>query len=154
STNQFFAASIGQGLAGKPTRFLISFDPVASPPQLVERMRDLTPSETLDRYCDSVDALDKALAACDAPSRATVIAESPLGHVSIDAVVLHALWDAWIHERDILLARGETPTEDRDEVEACLLYAAAVGPALLAASGSTRAGRLRVSASGPDVAFD
>jgi hypothetical protein len=28
-------------------------------------------------------------------------------------LVLHAFWDSWIHERDVLLARGtEHPTDD------------------------------------------
>ena len=35
STNQFWAFSINQGLAGEPTQFLLGFDPVASPAELV-----------------------------------------------------------------------------------------------------------------------
>ena len=35
-------------------------------------------------------------------------------------VLHHALWDAWIHERDVLLPLGVSPTEEPDEVAALL----------------------------------
>jgi uncharacterized protein (TIGR03083 family) len=37
----------------------------------------------------------------------------PYGQMDWTALVLHALWDSWLHERDVLLARGaEHPTDD------------------------------------------
>jgi hypothetical protein len=67
----------------------------------------------------------------------TVVAEAPPGHVTLDAVLLHALWDAWIHERDILLPLAVTPDREPDEVAGCLAYAAVLGPAFAASRGST-----------------
>jgi hypothetical protein len=78
-----------------------------------------------------------------------LVAESPLGHVALGLVAWHALWDAWIHERDLLLPLGLVPAEEPDEVAACLAYAAALGPALLADGGSTRRATLSVDATGP-----
>jgi hypothetical protein len=63
----------------------------------------------------------------------------------------HALWDAWVHERDIALPLGLTPAEEADEMLASLRYAAGLGPALLAAQGSTRTGRLVVAGTDPDA---
>jgi hypothetical protein len=37
----------------------------------------------------------------------------PYGPMDWTVLVLHAFWDSWIHERDVLLARGaEHPTSD------------------------------------------
>ena len=58
-------------------------------------------------------------------------AESPPGHVSIRLLAFHAIWDSWIHERDIALPLGQQPPEVPDELRSCLQYAAAVSPALL-----------------------
>jgi hypothetical protein len=47
-------------------------------------------------------------------------------------LVLHAFWDSWIHERDVLLARGtEHPTDDD-----ATLYVTAYGLFLAAAVAS------------------
>jgi hypothetical protein len=69
------------------------------------------------------------------------------------SVALHALWDAWIHERDITLPLGLPPVVEDDEVTACLYYCSAIGPAFQALSGSARAGALTISASDPEVLF-
>lgn len=34
------------------------------------------------------------------------LAEAPPGHITVSAVTHHALWDSWIHERDVLLPLG------------------------------------------------
>jgi hypothetical protein len=57
-------------------------------------------------------------------------AEGPLGHVSISAVMRHAAWDAWVHERDVLLGIGILPPVEPDEVDSALRCAAALGPAI------------------------
>jgi uncharacterized protein (TIGR03083 family) len=132
-TNGFFQASILAGLAGAPTRYLATgFDPKATPAGMVDAMRSMTPAETLARFAESTDGLCEVLGsiAGDAWSR---IAESPAGAVPIRLVAFHALWDSWVHERDILLPLGVTPIEEPDEVLACVRYAAAIGPALVAA---------------------
>ena len=41
----------------------------------------------------------------------------------------HALWDAWVHELDIMLGVGLVPAVEADEVDAALRCAAALGPA-------------------------
>jgi uncharacterized protein (TIGR03083 family) len=151
-TNVFWTASITAGLAGAPTRFLTSFDPVGTPAAMVTSSAALRPSEVLGQFVDSTDALADAIGSLDAEAW-LLPAEAPPGHVAIHAVALHALWDSWIHERDILIPLGIEPTVEADEVAASLLYAAALGPAYRATAGSERVGTFGVAATDLDVHF-
>jgi uncharacterized protein (TIGR03083 family) len=153
STNQFWTLSINAGLAGEPTRFLAEFDPVATPAQLVDAVRSRAVADTLEQFVVSNDELATALGAID-DEQWTVLAEAPPGHVGLRALAMHALWDAWIHERDIAIPLGLDLVEEPDEVVASLQYAAALGPAFHASTGARREGRLRVIASDPDATFD
>lgn len=151
-TNQYWTISITSALAGSPTRFLESFDPVATPAAMVESVRAKSAAEVLQEYVDSTDALAAAVDGLGADAW-SVRGEAPPGHIELRAVVLHALWDAWTHERDVLLPLGDAQALEADEVRSCLVYAAAIGPALLAAQGSDRRGVLAVSAREPDVSL-
>ena len=59
------------------------------------------------------------------------------------AVVHHALWDSWIHERDIALPLGRTPDVEPDEVIASLRYVAALSRRRLPRGGRLGNGRVR-----------
>ena len=151
-TNRFWAASVKSGLAGSPTRLLASFDPVATPAAMVDATRGTDPTEVLDAYCESLDQL-AAVLGDTAPDAWSTVAESPAGHVELRAVALHALWDAWTHERDILLPLGLEQPADDDEIRACVTYAVVISPALLATRGSTRTGLLAVEATRPEISL-
>ncbi|HEX7134907.1 MAG TPA: maleylpyruvate isomerase N-terminal domain-containing protein [Iamia sp.] len=148
--DRFWAFSIGAGRAGEPSRFLATFDPVASPPALVEAHADAAPAELLATFRSGIDGLAAALDGLDAEGWDT-LAEAPPGHIPLRGLVLHALWDGWVHERDIVLPLGLEPVEEPDEVTGCLLYAAALGPAFAACGGSERTGTLVVEATEPDT---
>ena len=148
--DQFWVLSASAALAGAPTRYLSAFDPVATPAQMVDGMRDLAPAEVLASYREGIEALGAVLTGLD-ETQWSLPAEAPPGHVPLHGVASHALWDAWIHERDIVLPLGEVPVEERDEVLACLPYVAALGPALLATTGSKRSGTLALVATDPDA---
>jgi uncharacterized protein (TIGR03083 family) len=150
--NAFWQASVLAGLAGTPTRVLAAFDPAAHPPMMVEPMRSLTCTEVLDQFVASNDGFLGALAGLN-EQQWSMPAESPIGHVPIRLLAHHALWDSWVHERDITLPLGLPPSEDVDELGLCLRYAAAVGPALAITDTSTFSGELAVVASEPDVCF-
>jgi uncharacterized protein (TIGR03083 family) len=149
STNQFWAFSIDSGLAGSPTTFLATFDPVASPMQLVEAARASTPAETLATFVETNAALAAAIGRAE--GRWSEVAEAPPGHLAIALVAQHALWDSWVHERDIALPLGLDAVVEDDEVLAALGYAAALSPAFAASLGSTRCGSLVVRATDPDA---
>ncbi len=154
-TNFFWTQSIAAGLRGEPTRFLATFDPVTSPAVSVSQSLELSPATVRDRFVESTDTLCALLESLD-PDDWTLLAEAPPGHVSISAVVHHALWDSWVHERDILIPLALDPVVDVDEVTACLRYAAALGPALARGRGIDERGRLAVRATDPvvDVLID
>lgn len=150
SANTFWAFSIAQGLAGAPTEFLATFDPVASPAEMVAAASDLTSAEVLARFTASTEALCAQWESLDAEGWST-IAEAPPGHVTISALSHHALWDSWVHERDILLPLAVEPERHGDEITAGLRYAAALGPAFALSMGSEQRGSMAITSSDPDL---
>lgn len=152
TTNSFWTFSITSGLSGEPTRFLTDFDPVASPPALIAASAELSTDELLARFTSSTDALADLLGTIDEEGWQT-LAEAPPGHLSIAALVHHALWDAWIHERDVLVPLGLDQERHDDEVAACLRYAASLSPAFALSLGQERSGRLAVQVSDPELSF-
>jgi len=128
STNGFWALSIEAGIRGEPTEFLAAFDPVASPAQLVERGQGTPVEETLGQLTASTAALGEVITGLvDADWER--LAEAPPGHLPVHLVADHALWDCWVHERDIVLPLGRPAVVDDDEVLTCLRYAAGLGRA-------------------------
>lgn len=152
-TNAFWHASVVAGLAGTPSRVLAAFDPAATPPLMVDTMRSLTPPEVLARFVATNDAFLDSVASLDSDSWST-IGESPAGHVPIRLLAQHALWDAWIHERDIALPLGSNPAAEPDEVGSSLRYAAAISPALAIGMGHAASGRFAVEATEPAASFN
>jgi uncharacterized protein (TIGR03083 family) len=152
TTNQFWAVSITAGRNGAPTRLLAKFDPVATPAELVALERSKSSAEVLERFVGSNDDLAASIADLDDAGWA-IPAEAPPGHLALRCVVLHALWDSWIHERDIMLPLGLSPPEEPDEILASLRYVAGLSPAIALARGSDRAGVLAVEVTDPDDGF-
>lgn len=152
TTNTFWCFSIGSALAGEPTRFLSTFDPVASPARFVADAGDVSPDEVLARFTTSTEAFLELLAGLDDAGWGT-LAETPVGHVSVAALAHHALWDGWVHERDILLPQGLSPVVEPDEVAASLRFAAVLGAAFGITAGVEGRGRLGVAATEPAVDF-
>lgn len=148
STNAFWALSIQAGVGGEPTRFLGAFDPVASPAQLVDQAKDTPVAETLEQLIASTAALE---AVVDGLGDADwdVLGEAPPGHVPIALVADHALWDCWVHERDIVLPLGRPAVVDDDEVLTCLRYAASLGPAFEIGRGRSEPGDVALEVRAP-----
>ena len=151
TTNGFWAYSITSGRKGAPTQLLATFDPVASPAEMVAAS-ELSGGEVLDRFVASTDALVDVLASLEEEDW-TAVAEAPPGHLSVSAVTHHALWDSWIHERDVLLPQGLVPAEEPDEIAAALRYAAALGPAFAVGRETGASGVLSIVATDPDLSL-
>jgi hypothetical protein len=100
---------------------------------MVAAMRELGPEEVLDQFVASNDAFLDVVGDLDADGWAT-LAESPAGHVPIRLIAHHALWDCWIHERDIAFPLGLSPAIESDEVRSCLTYVSAVNAVFAVAS--------------------
>jgi uncharacterized protein (TIGR03083 family) len=152
STNTFWGFAIGAGVRGEPTQFLATFDPVASPAQLVTNAPVTSASAVLDEFVASTEAFAAVLGALDADGW-SALAEAPPGHISVSAVVHHALWDSWVHERDIMVPLGIALAVEADEVAACLRYVAALGPAFAINNGQRSSGTLGVDVTNPSLAF-
>lgn len=150
STNTFWQLSIDSGLSGEPTRFLASFDPVTSPADLVDAQQGSSSDEVCAGFRASTDALCATLEFLD-DAAWSALAEAPPGHLAISEVAHHALWDSWVHERDILVPLGIGQTLDAAEVAACLRYVAALGPAMAINHGRSNEGSLLVTATDPDL---
>ncbi len=120
SADMFFAVSLTSGAAGNPTDFLADFDPTSTPAAMVASEGDLSGAEVLERFRKGHDTLLAAVAAVD---DWTAVAESPMGQVSSRLVLAHALWDSWLHERDVLEPIGQTVPVLDDELSAVTWYA-------------------------------
>ncbi len=151
STNAFWEFSIRSGIDGAPTEILASFDPVASPAQMVAGSA-MTTDEVVESFATSTASLVDLLGGLTAADW-EASAEAPPGHVSVSAVAHHALWDSWIHERDILVPIGRTPDEVADEVMSGLRYVAGLTPALALNGGASGSSAFDVSGSDPDIGF-
>jgi len=151
-TDGFWAISFASALKGEPTRFLGGFDPVATPAQMVDGMSALTPGDVLAQFVDKVDALEQVLVDVNA-SQWALLAEAPPGHVALRVAALHALWDAWTHERDIVIPLGLTPANEADEMELVLRYAVGLSPAFYASTESGHAGTLTVTTTDPALSL-
>ncbi|MEL7206903.1 MAG: maleylpyruvate isomerase N-terminal domain-containing protein [Actinomycetota bacterium] len=151
STNLFWTASIAAGVKGTRTEFLAEFDPVASPAELVDAAAARTTAEVLEGFTASNDALLGTVRSLDADEW-TVQAEAPPGHQPVAAVLHHALWDSFVHERDILVPMGAAPEPEPDEVIASLRYAVALSGAFSINHDRGR-GALSVRTRDPDEVF-
>ena len=149
-TNGYWHLSMSSGLAGEPTRFLVGFDPKSTPAAMVERMQALAPAETYAQLVAGHDELCRLVGGLDDAGWST-LAEAPPGHLPIRLLAHHALWDAWVHERDILLPLGLVPVEEDDEVLASLRYVAALGPSFALANDPDARGTLVLEVTDPDA---
>jgi uncharacterized protein (TIGR03083 family) len=148
--NAFWRASVLLGLAGEPTRMLAGFDPRKTPALMVAQMRELSPDEVLEQFLASNDGFLDVVGELDDDGWA-MLAEAPPGHLPIRVVAHHALWDCWIHERDIALPLGLSPPTEADEVSSCLRYVCALSSAFAIRSGRTIAGEFAVDAADPTL---
>jgi len=146
--NAFWSASLAAGLAGSPTRILGAFDPVATPELMVSQMRSQTRDSVLDQLTRTNDDFVAAMGQLDDDGW-SMLAEAPPGHLAIRLMVQHALWDCWVHERDIAIPLGlDTPVEP-DEVQSCLAYVAALNAALAISAGTQIEGEFALRSTDP-----
>ena len=148
SVNAFWALSIAQGLAGRPTRYLEEFDPVVTPGQLVAEARGTPPHELLDNLVASNDRLLSLVEPLDDLGWSQP-AECPVGHLPVRLVLQHGLWDGWIHERDVALPLGLPVTVEPDEVISTLVYASALSPAIALNRGESLRGEFALTTNSP-----
>jgi len=74
-------------------------------------------------------------------------------HLPIVLVAAHALWDGWVHERDIAIPVGLSCAIEDDEIAPSLVYATALGPALGLTLGRQTPGQFAVETTDPSITY-
>jgi uncharacterized protein (TIGR03083 family) len=104
------------------------FDPRITPRRWLTASDGESPDATLDRFAATTEeALGAGRGRLAQGIRFDV--RLPYGPMDWTVLLLHAFWESWIHERDVLLARGTEHPTDGDATA----YAAAYGVFIAAA---------------------
>ena len=107
------------------------FDPRVTPRRWATVPADESRGATLRRFMTTTEEMLGQLRAWLAQDRRFDV-HLPYGAMDWTVLALHAYWDSWIHERDVLLAQGrQHPTDDDATFYATaygLFIAAAVAP--------------------------
>lgn len=112
----FWDLTLGNALAGaEPTRFLRGFDPSSSTDDLVAAAVDRPVAEIVESFAVGTGTLAATVGRFDDVTWLQR-AESPMGHLPAYLLLAHALWDSWLHERDITVAAGTATDPEPDEV--------------------------------------
>jgi len=107
------------------------FNPRITPRGWLAASAGEPPGATLSRFVATTEQMLAFLRARLAQSRGFDV-PLPYGPMDWTVLLLHAFWDSWIHERDVLLARGTDHPTDGDAT----VYAAAYGLFIAAAVAS------------------
>jgi len=125
------AIAAGAGPDDRTLDITAGFDPRITPRGWLTTSAGESPDDTLGRF---VTTTDEALAVL-----CTRLAQNcrfdvrlPYGPMDWTVLVLHGFWDSWLHERDVLLARGTEHPTASDATG----YAAAYGLFIAAAVAS------------------
>jgi uncharacterized protein (TIGR03083 family) len=106
------AIAIAAGAGDRTLDSTAGFDPRITPRGWLTASADESPAATLARLMATTDQL-LALARDRLAHRRGFDVALPYGPMDWTVLMLHGFWDSWIHERDVLLARGtEHPTDD------------------------------------------
>ena len=103
---------IAAGARGRSLDVTAGFDPRITPREYLAASVGESPAATLGRLVTTTsELLACARGRLAGGSRFDVYL--PYGPMDWTVLILHLFWDSWIHERDVLLARGaEHPTSD------------------------------------------
>jgi hypothetical protein len=97
------------------------FDPRATPMTWMERSTGEGPADTLRLFeqasAELLDEVDRRV-----NSGAADQIPFPYGTVPWSVIALHVFWDAWVHERDIVVALGRTHESSELESRAAAIY--------------------------------
>jgi uncharacterized protein (TIGR03083 family) len=110
------------------------YDPRITPREWLAASAGESPDATLSRFVATTGerlARDRARLA----QGMTFDVRLPYGLVDWTVRVLHGFWDSWLHERDVLLARGADHPTGRDATVYATAYGLFIAAAVASASG-------------------
>jgi uncharacterized protein (TIGR03083 family) len=126
------------------------FDPRITPRQWLAASAGEPPDATLSRFVATTEerlALDRARLA---EGRRFDI-RLPYGPVDWTVRVLHGFWDSWLHERDVLLARGMEHPTGGDATAYATAYGLFIAATVAAALGDPVQDKLTLGGDGGGV---
>jgi uncharacterized protein (TIGR03083 family) len=126
------------------------FDPRISPRLWLTASAGESPAATLSRLVAATDGL-LARARGRLARGITFDVRLPYGPMDWTVLLLHLFWDSWIHERDVLLARGaQHPTAD-DAIRYAVAYGVFISAAVGAAFGNPVQATMRLGGDGGGI---
>jgi uncharacterized protein (TIGR03083 family) len=144
------AVGLEMGPGDNRLDFATGFDPRTSPSQWMAGSADESPDATLGRYTATNGELLALVGDRLAQGRVFDV-QLPYGPMDWTVLMLHGFWDSWIHERDVLLARGaEHPTDD-DATAYAIAYGVFLSAAVASMFGATVHETLTLSGDGGGV---
>lgn len=140
------------GFTGEELAFMSNegFDPQSTPDLWLGHSADDTPQETLARFgpasATGIDHIERELEAGNPR-----VADGPYGPAHWSTVSVHVLWDAWLHERDIVCVDPDvTDCGDPDaERRLVALYGVLMGTVPLLRLNDPISGTIRLDGERP-----
>ena len=130
--------AIAAGTDARALDLTAGFDPRITPRGWPAISAGQSPGASLSRFLATTDEL-LALLRDRLAQGLSFDVRLPYGPMDWTILVLHAFWDSWLHERDVLLARGREHPTDGDAT----IYAAAYGLFIAAAVAAMFGGQVR-----------
>ncbi|MBA3652743.1 MAG: DinB family protein [Actinobacteria bacterium] len=115
SADGYWALTLPGRSQAEKTTYLRGFDPTSTPDAVIASKREQTTTEALAALAQSTDQLAAAFAQIG-DDEWSLLSESPFGHVPVRVIAAHALWDSWLHERDVLVPLGRSVPVEIDEL--------------------------------------
>jgi uncharacterized protein (TIGR03083 family) len=123
------------------------YDPRITPREWLTASAGESPDATLSRFVATTgERLSRDRARLARGMRFDV--RMPYGPVDWTVRVLHGFWDSWLHERDVLLARGADHPTGRDATVYAAAYGLFIAAAVAAAFGDPVQERLALGGDG------
>ena len=141
------AIGIAAGPGDRTLDITAGFDPRITPRRWLTASAGESPGATLSRFVASTEQMLALLRARLAQGRRFDV-RLPYGPVDWTVLALHGFWESWLHERDVLLARGtEHPTSD-DATGYAAAYGVFIAAAVASMFGDPVQGKLTLGGDG------
>ena len=128
------------------------FDPRITPRGWPSVSADQSPGASFSRFLATTDEL-LALSRDRLAQRLRFDVCLPYGPMDWTILVLHAFWDSWLHERDVVLARGREHPTDADATFYATTYGVFIAAAVASMFGDQVQEKLTLGGDGGGV-FD
>ncbi len=128
------------------------FDPRITPRGWLTASTGESPEATLSRFETTTDEMLALLRVRLAQNRRFDV-RLPYGPMDWTVFVLHGFWDSWLHERDVLLARGTEPPTSDDATGYAVAYGLFISAAVASLFGDPVRDKLMLGGDGGGI-FD